>query len=347
MYVNTLLVQQILADPKWADTLAEADRRALSPLFWTHVNTYGRFELDMNRHLDLHLPTLAAGVPRPRTAEAEKGIRVIGTSGFLRLAAACFEGAEVCASSPGGVCSSSVRQPWTYRFSMLSFIEPSKNDISRRVTGMGMTRSQEDPLRPLTMTVAAASVVTAGWICFEVLNAVSGGVSDFGFGTGACLEVPESLPAYYQSTAGTSSLMPHSYLWPATYDLCATEPSVHLRLTVALTRLPSAVLFLGVLVFMHRFLRGAKSEGVYGRPAARRLRFLGWYLIIGGLAVETTQLLALGVAVDLQQVQGSWWNAKSYWETPVTLLLVGVGLLTFARIMRIGTRMSEDLEGTV
>ena len=51
VHVNTLLMQQVLADQKWADTLTDADRRALSPLFWTHVNPYGRFELDMNRRL--------------------------------------------------------------------------------------------------------------------------------------------------------------------------------------------------------------------------------------------------------------------------------------------------------
>ncbi|AKZ60439.1 transposase [Streptomyces ambofaciens ATCC 23877] len=53
--VNTLLMQQVLADPKWADMLTDADRRALSPLFWTRVNPYGRFELDMNSRLDLGL----------------------------------------------------------------------------------------------------------------------------------------------------------------------------------------------------------------------------------------------------------------------------------------------------
>jgi hypothetical protein len=31
VHVNTLPMQQILADPKWADTLTDADRRALSP----------------------------------------------------------------------------------------------------------------------------------------------------------------------------------------------------------------------------------------------------------------------------------------------------------------------------
>ncbi|MFJ3146713.1 Tn3 family transposase [Streptomyces halstedii] len=40
VHVNTLLVQEVLVEPKWADKLTEADRRGLSPLFWTHVNPY-------------------------------------------------------------------------------------------------------------------------------------------------------------------------------------------------------------------------------------------------------------------------------------------------------------------
>ncbi|GAB7028572.1 Tn3 family transposase [Streptomyces sp. NPDC021749] len=69
VHVNTLLMQQVLADPKWADTLTDADRRALSPLFWTHVNPYGRFELDMDSRLDLGLELApAATVPGPRAS---------------------------------------------------------------------------------------------------------------------------------------------------------------------------------------------------------------------------------------------------------------------------------------
>jgi hypothetical protein len=61
VHVNTLLV---LAEPKWADKLTKADRRGLSPLFWTHVNPYFRFELDMDRHL--HLGTLLPQQRAPR-----------------------------------------------------------------------------------------------------------------------------------------------------------------------------------------------------------------------------------------------------------------------------------------
>ncbi|MFD7054802.1 Tn3 family transposase [Streptomyces mirabilis] len=52
-HVNTLLLQDILSEEMWQRRLTDADRRALSPLFWTHVNPYGRFELGMNSHLDL------------------------------------------------------------------------------------------------------------------------------------------------------------------------------------------------------------------------------------------------------------------------------------------------------
>jgi Tn3 transposase DDE domain len=50
-YVNTIMIQIVLRDLAWRDRLTGEDRRGLSALFWTHV--YGRFELDMDTHLDL------------------------------------------------------------------------------------------------------------------------------------------------------------------------------------------------------------------------------------------------------------------------------------------------------
>jgi TnpA family transposase len=53
VYINTLMLQQVLAQPKWADKLTSRDLAALTPLIWDHVNPYGRFELDMNDRLPL------------------------------------------------------------------------------------------------------------------------------------------------------------------------------------------------------------------------------------------------------------------------------------------------------
>jgi len=53
VYINTLMVQQVLARPKWKGRLTPRDLHALTPLFWGHVNPYGRFDLDMRTRLDL------------------------------------------------------------------------------------------------------------------------------------------------------------------------------------------------------------------------------------------------------------------------------------------------------
>jgi TnpA family transposase len=53
--INTLLIQRVLDDPFWAKRLTPEDRRALSALFWSHINPYGRFRLDMNTRLNLDL----------------------------------------------------------------------------------------------------------------------------------------------------------------------------------------------------------------------------------------------------------------------------------------------------
>jgi TnpA family transposase len=53
VYINTLMLQQVLAQPKWSGKLTARDLRALTPLIWEHVNPYGRFELDMEARLPI------------------------------------------------------------------------------------------------------------------------------------------------------------------------------------------------------------------------------------------------------------------------------------------------------
>jgi len=47
VYVNTLMVQEVLAEPTWFQCMTDEDWRGLTPLFYGHVNPYGKFELDM------------------------------------------------------------------------------------------------------------------------------------------------------------------------------------------------------------------------------------------------------------------------------------------------------------
>lgn len=49
MLINTLLVQRTIAQHQLLDQFSEADRRALTPLFYEHVNPYGLFALDLDQ----------------------------------------------------------------------------------------------------------------------------------------------------------------------------------------------------------------------------------------------------------------------------------------------------------
>jgi TnpA family transposase len=53
VYVNTLMIQDLLAEPEWAQILTDEDRRGLTPLFWTHVLPYGEIKLNLARRLRL------------------------------------------------------------------------------------------------------------------------------------------------------------------------------------------------------------------------------------------------------------------------------------------------------
>ena len=53
VYVNTLMIQQLLAEPEWGGRLTPVDHRALSPLKWQHINPYGTFTLNMSERLPL------------------------------------------------------------------------------------------------------------------------------------------------------------------------------------------------------------------------------------------------------------------------------------------------------
>jgi hypothetical protein len=53
VYINTLMMQQVLSEPAWQGRLTLTDLRALTPLKWQHVNPYGTFALNMNERLPL------------------------------------------------------------------------------------------------------------------------------------------------------------------------------------------------------------------------------------------------------------------------------------------------------
>jgi hypothetical protein len=57
VYINTLIIQQILLQSHWRNRFTAEDYRALTPLFSGHINPYGLFPLDFSKRLSIE-PTI-------------------------------------------------------------------------------------------------------------------------------------------------------------------------------------------------------------------------------------------------------------------------------------------------
>ncbi|PCI36374.1 MAG: hypothetical protein COB50_04820 [Thiotrichales bacterium] len=53
VYINTIIIQNILKEKKWKNRLTARDKQALTPLIYHHINPYGSFAFDMLERIDL------------------------------------------------------------------------------------------------------------------------------------------------------------------------------------------------------------------------------------------------------------------------------------------------------
>jgi hypothetical protein len=150
------------------------------------------------------------------------------------------------------------------------------------------------------------------------------------------------------------SVLIHSSLAPgvqASWNgaiLGTAHPTAGQALAFAVTLLPAGLLRVGALYLVMRLARAVARDGVYTAQAARLVLSLGWWLLAGGLVASLAEGLA---RLNLLSLLVTWhvdwvhWPASWGWSWPVEWF--GLGLIIFARIMRVSAGMRADLEGTV
>ncbi|HTT50216.1 MAG TPA: hypothetical protein VMH35_02280 [Streptosporangiaceae bacterium] len=166
--------------------------------------------------------------------------------------------------------------------------------------------------------------------------------------TGACVTATPALLQHTGSGLIQSSLPAGVRATWTTAAVCAAHPSFGQALASTIIALPIDLLRLGALYLAMRLARTAAADGVYTTTAARLVLILGWWLLAGGLVATAAQALArmnlLGQLVTWHLDWGQW---PAAWSVSWPVVWIGLGLIIFARIMRIGAGMRADLEGTV
>jgi len=130
--------------------------------------------------------------------------------------------------------------------------------------------------------------------------------------------------------------------------LGTAHPTAGQALAFAVTLLPPGLLLVGTLYLAMRLARIAARDGVYTVQAARLVLFLGWWLLAGALVTSIAEGFArlnlLGLLVTWPV---DWVDWPASWGLSWPVEWFGLGLIIFARIMRVSAGMRADLEGTV
>jgi TnpA family transposase len=78
VYINTLIIQEILSDPAWANKLTPEDKRALTPLIHAHINPYGLFPLDLYKRITIEITEKSIQNDRNKTYAREAESEAVG-----------------------------------------------------------------------------------------------------------------------------------------------------------------------------------------------------------------------------------------------------------------------------
>jgi hypothetical protein len=163
-----------------------------------------------------------------------------------------------------------------------------------------------------------------------------------------CLETAPPLLQHAGSGLIHSGLSPGvRATWNAA-SVCTAHPTAGQALAFTITLLPIDLLRLGTLYLAMRLARAAARDGVYTTRAARLVLILGWWLLAGELVATLAEGLArVNLLGQLVTWNVNWAHQPASWGVSWPVAWFGLGLIIFARVMRISAGMRADLEGTV
>lgn len=209
-----------------------------------------------------------------------------------------------------------------------------------------------NPMEPMSTAVTAILTLAAGLTGMGLLGGLFvGGVRFLGIGDkSVCVTDKTTTVGAGEAPATGVSPSPGATVDLSAHpDYCTESPGLLQSLLDAATQLVPFVFIVGALLLLFQLIRGAERDGLYTTQTAERLHRLGWWLLAGSVLVAIAVSTAEKALIDSlsRDGDGSVISGLWSWDVPFMAILTGLGVLSFARIMRVGVTMREDLDGTV
>lgn len=216
-----------------------------------------------------------------------------------------------------------------------------------------MTRTDPRATRALAQIdglTSALFFLVVALLMLTVPFAVFGSGSVLGFGDDeVCATVrPGEVPfGAREPENAVVGLAPDARWYTDTITICRSEPGLALRLIGSLHPIAEVGFFLGALFLVRRVVRHARHRGLFAGGVATRVRTLGRFLVVA--APTSALLVAVADAVVLDAaVRGVTWRDHVLdWDFPWAVLLVGVGLVSMAKVWAYARVLQQDVDGTI
>jgi hypothetical protein len=190
------------------------------------------------------------------------------------------------------------------------------------------------------LLVNVVIVLALVFAAIEVANAVTGAARN------GDMLLGETLPVEVQIPAAHVSLPPglHKDGWITT-TVQVSHPTAAQEAIAAVMNLSKVALFIAVL-WQVRGLAGSVKHGEpFGSANVRRLRAIGFLLVVGGPLVEVVNASARTELYDRLPPGGGLSTAG--YEIPGNLIIAGLAAFILAEVFAHGLRLREDAEGTI
>ena len=224
-----------------------------------------------------------------------------------------------------------------------------------RRNGQDMATGNRKLTEPLETTTAVFGLLSAAFLILAAVATLVGTGSLGGVGhVQVCATDPNisggsganPFTGVYAAKPGAQLQLPGLPL-----AACALHPGFGQHLPYSLTAMPQALLWGGILFLLWRLLVAARRGGPFTARVAGAMRVLGWYIIAGSViaaAIEQLAMVLLLGSLVAPRPEGIGLVAVAALRALVPVpALAGAALLTFARIVRLGAAMDDEIQGTV
>jgi hypothetical protein len=225
---------------------------------------------------------------------------------------------------------------------------PSKVDMVAAMTSAGPRADRA--LAQLDVLTRALGLVVAGLMLVTITATVVGTGSVLGFGDReVCAPArPGEVPWGGEEPRRAVPGLADDARWhTAELAVCVEDPDPGLRLAASLGGLSELAIFVGSLVLVRRVIRHARRSGLFAEGVAARVRILGRFLVVAAPVSAFLARLGDHLVLDAAVAGELWYTHLLSWDFPWTVFIVGVGLVSTAKVMAYAGELQDDVDRTI